>query len=98
MEITDIKENSINSGSYFYDSICDYKSDSDISSVGDINNNNNNWKCNNSLYLYKTSTYLGLEDINISSEFLYKLYIIIVIMNWLYGIYLLSQIKVFTFI
>jgi hypothetical protein len=91
VEITYIKEDSTNSGSYFYDSIRAYKSDSDTSSAGDSdnNNNNNNWKCNNSLYLYKTSTYLGLEDINISSEFLYKLYIIVVIMNWLYAIFLL---------
>ncbi len=95
MRITDIKEDKIYPNSDFYDSIRTYESGSDIddNNDSDDNNINHNRECNNNLSIYNTSTYLGLEDIKISPEFLYNLYMITVIINWVYVIYLLSQIK-----
>lgn len=100
MRITDIKEDKVYSNSDFYDSIYNYESDNDNSDNNDSddNNINNNRECNNNLSTYNTSTYLGLEDIKISPEFLYNLYTITVIINWIYVIYLISQIKVNTLI
>lgn len=100
MRITDIKEDKTYSNSDFYDFIHNYESDSDSDDNNDSvdNNINNNRECNTDLSTYNTSTYLGLEDIKISSEFFYDLYTITVIINWIYVIYLISQIKVNTLI
>ena len=96
--MADIKEDKIYSNKDIYDSIYTYEYNNDNSDVDDSNDNNinNNRECNTNLSTYNTSTYLGLEDIKISSKFLYNLYTITIIISQIYVIYviyLLSQKK-----
>ena len=76
IDITYIKEGNLYPK--YNDSIdsSEYDSDSSIDYISDDNCDVDNWECNNTLPIYETSTYLGLEDFSISQDALINLYFI----------------------